>query len=481
MGTIYLGDVKLSPDIYESVTYSDLVDLRDNSELIPGCWYRITDYECTTTQDNTQSAGNQFDILVQATDVNVLNENARAIKHSGDTYFSASTLDAWELKYCLDNDTDRFMWADDADGKGVIYYMKDEFGNECPYDFKNIQFKRWLGSDVTATTAVTSDVVDAMSGIFVDHYHSYQSSNLSLFNNNLTVVVDSSDSKFFYTFSLCSADGESFESDDSEEVFDGSLKGYGDNMYTNNVIGEYIPFDDGYAYKLNNIVFKPIDDNADDCGNNVFGKNCYDMTLGFSWTVNNSFGNECYYNSFGNSCGYNSFGNECNYNSFGNGCNNNSFGNGCESNSFGNDCNYNSFGNGCYNNSFGNECYNNSFGNYCNRNSFGNNNYRNSFGNSCGSNSFGNGCNYNSFGNECQYIHFLKEYTWYIIVENGNKYIDITSTQSTSSSSKLRNFTITQGVNTDGTSSTKKTISHDTVNDIFKTTYQPTNSQVVNV
>jgi hypothetical protein len=27
-------------------------------------------------------------------------------------------------------------------GKGVIYYMKDEHGNECPYDFKNIQFQR---------------------------------------------------------------------------------------------------------------------------------------------------------------------------------------------------------------------------------------------------------------------------------------------------------------------------------------------------
>jgi len=25
-------------------------------------------------------------------------------------------------------------------GKGVIYYMKDEFGNECPYDFKNIVY-----------------------------------------------------------------------------------------------------------------------------------------------------------------------------------------------------------------------------------------------------------------------------------------------------------------------------------------------------
>ena len=27
-----------------------------------------------------------------------------------------------------------------GDGKGVIYYLRDEFGNECPFDFKNIQF-----------------------------------------------------------------------------------------------------------------------------------------------------------------------------------------------------------------------------------------------------------------------------------------------------------------------------------------------------
>jgi hypothetical protein len=33
----------------------------------------------------------------------------------------------------------RFEWATEK-GKGVIYYMKDEWGNEAPYDFKNIQF-----------------------------------------------------------------------------------------------------------------------------------------------------------------------------------------------------------------------------------------------------------------------------------------------------------------------------------------------------
>jgi hypothetical protein len=53
-----------------------------------------------------------------------------------------ANIPAWELKYCFDNDINRFAWADPSEGKGVIYYMKDEHGNECPYDFKNIQFLR---------------------------------------------------------------------------------------------------------------------------------------------------------------------------------------------------------------------------------------------------------------------------------------------------------------------------------------------------
>ena len=65
----------------------------------------------------------------------------------GHDYFDNSKLEAWELKYCLDNDTNRFAWADEVNGKGVIYYMKDEYNNEVPYDFKNIQFKRDLFHD----------------------------------------------------------------------------------------------------------------------------------------------------------------------------------------------------------------------------------------------------------------------------------------------------------------------------------------------
>ena len=66
-------------------------------------------------------------------------------------------------------------------------------------------------------------------------------------------------------------------------------------------------------------------------------------------------------------------------------------------------------------------------------------------------------------------------------MENGNKYITVTSTETTSSSQLLRNFTIAQGVNNGIDESQRKTISHNTVNDTFKTTYQNANSKTVNV
>lgn len=133
---------RIKPDLVK-VTWAQLKALRDASGLVPGCWYRITDYTCTTTQEETQSAGNVYDILVLATDTGSLSEQARAIRHEGDTYFAGSNLDAWQVWYCLDNDAHRFLWADTTNGKGVVYRLIDEFGNDCPYDFKSIQFKRY--------------------------------------------------------------------------------------------------------------------------------------------------------------------------------------------------------------------------------------------------------------------------------------------------------------------------------------------------
>ena len=372
------------------VTWSELKTLRDGGLLTAGQWYRITDYQCTTTQENTQSAGHQFDIIVRADSTDTLNENAYAAHHAGDTYFANSKLEAWKLLYCLDNiawslkpsatctfqktggsphdnigyvgteerngttwhkwDLSQYgmeiyanyfytasiaagdAYADtmgqwkkvgtvsnvvtsDAQGKGTITWMKDEFGNECPYDFKNIQFK-W-------TSAITQSGIKA--------------------------------NVFYYTFSVATGTNDA-------TVTDHSLNGF-------------------YCY--NNRIEKWITNSIQKLNFNVFR--------------NTSTTNNCY------------------------------------SNTFGNNCDYNTFVNNCY------------------------------------SNTFVNGCSSNTF---------LKDYSRYIIIEDGNKYISITSTKTTSSSNILQNFTVAQGVNN---TTTRKTISHNTVNDTFQTIYKPVNSVEVSI
>ena len=149
------GNVISSINLSVSITWSELKALRDNSQLVAGTWYRITDYTCTTIQEGTRSAGHPFDVIVRVDSENKLNEEAYAIQHEGDTYFSNSNLSAWKIWYCLDNDATRFAWADETNGKGVIYRMIDEFNNDCPYDFKNIQFKRYI---LDANNAIATDV-----------------------------------------------------------------------------------------------------------------------------------------------------------------------------------------------------------------------------------------------------------------------------------------------------------------------------------
>lgn len=135
----------------QSVVYAELKAMRDGGELVPGRLYRITDYVTTLPEEVSaftgevmeRSAGHAYDLVVVALSGSVLSENALAMLHDGDEYFAGANLSAWQLKYCLDNDTERFRWLASANGKGVVYWMKDEWGNEASFDFKNIQFKRY--------------------------------------------------------------------------------------------------------------------------------------------------------------------------------------------------------------------------------------------------------------------------------------------------------------------------------------------------
>lgn len=120
-------------------TYAQLKSLIQSGSLVPGMQYRITDYAYVPLDDWFNPSGNHpFDIIVTADSANSVNEEARAIRRAGDTYYRNANLEAWKVWYSIENDDSRFEWANPTQGKGVIYRLIDEFGNDVPYDFKNV-------------------------------------------------------------------------------------------------------------------------------------------------------------------------------------------------------------------------------------------------------------------------------------------------------------------------------------------------------
>ena len=263
----------------------------------------------TTNGDmESRSANHQFDIIVTADDEHTLNEHARAVQREGDTYFAGCDLAAWDIWYCLDNDTNRFAWADSTNGKGVIYHLIDEFQNDCPYDFKGIQFKAYGDTD----------------------------------------------NVWRYTF----------DSGDTSNNTDLSLAGNSNGIYAN----EINPYFASNKQKLNRIVFKGSSCHSNTfglgCNSNMFGPRCSFNTFG-SYCSSNTFDSGCSSNTFGSDCYSNTFGSGCSSNTFDSNCYSNTFDSNCNYNTFDSNCNYNTFDSYCHYNTFGSNCYYNTFGSRC--------------------------------------------------------------------------------------------------------------------
>lgn len=394
------------------VTYVELKSLRDNSKLIPGGVYRITDYQCTTTQTDTQSANHQFDIIVTADLKDRLNEAARAVRHDNDknlpdatdgtAYFANSKLEAWKIWYCLDNDASRFDWADVENGKGVIYRMIDEFNNDVPYDFKNIQFKRYK---VTYSLSSRSAMQGKYCGIMDISFGDYSDQPL--------ITIDHNDYSWVYTF------GYDFDYSTWSYVSSIRILPYIERTQKlNNICFNSDPVLYDYYY-IRNISF------GHNCSNCTIGSSCADITIGESgnnlYILSNSYGI-----SIGNSCSCLFLGIFSLGISYGNYCNNITLENNNTSISFGSSCSYITIGA-------------NSNG------TFGNNLSYIACGANVGSVSVGRDCHHIFIGVD-SYGDTTDAYCSNLKIDSGARYIHLNTS---TSGSYARNYHITSGMKFD--------------------------------
>lgn len=445
-----------------NISYKELVTLRDGNLLTPGIQYRIIDYVTTTTQENTKSAGHQFDIIVTADSTNTLNEEARVCLHEGDTYFSnaGAKLEAWKIWYSLDNDTDRFAWACNkllyTINSVNTYSFEDPISSVVFYNKKHhlklgIPARLSSGPSVEVTLVDGYTIkVDSVSGAdsyikslggikvysegkgviyrMIDEWNNdipYDFKNIMFVNmekSNIkaeayyysswfsgTLIRDNSldksiNSSLYYAWILTNVTGPS-----SRGVWyttNDSIESVITTFYEYNGVG----FQVSETIRITDIA---IGQTQYTFGNTTSVNNVQNMTVDYSIYKKNCYNNiikplfsetnclELNVILFGEGCYNNSFGNDCRNNIFGNYCCSNSFGNNCYNNFFKQNCDNNSFGEYCRDNSFGETCVDNSFVYSCHNNSFKNNCMRNYFGRGCSENSFGSYCMRNSFGNDC--------------------------------------------------------------------------------
>lgn len=205
----------------------------------------------------------------------------------------------WKIQYTIDNDKNRFSWADSVNGKGVIYHMIDEHFNDLPYDFKNIQFKRYKVTQDTSS-------LDSFDGRYFASID--EDDNFVMPEGYL---VDSTDFIWCYTFSS-EYDGENSPNDQSMslDVYNNKVSNSGADLY-------------------NNVIFSNTTD-----GNTV--------SDGFK---NNTIGNGISNNAIGNGFGGNTIGGHFSNNTVNSNFNYNTIGSGFDSNAISNNFHDNIIGN----------------------------------------------------------------------------------------------------------------------------------------
>lgn len=372
-----------------NVTYAELKALRDEGKLIAGQMYRMTDYETTCTWENTQVAGHPFDLVLAALDNKTLDEKCSAIwsERDIDGYFANSNLAAWEVRYCLDNDVDRFEWAL-KEGKYLIAY--DEWGEyaavqDGTIEINGVTYIKWSATNGWATLCTKTATPQYGEEIIVMEI-GYEDEPWTAFVSGIEERVDGKGVIYRLIDEL-----ENSVPYDFKNIMFKRLLTNGKYDAENGVNTFCYTFCciDWDTYKIEDqSVKEPLY-----CYNNKFDVYCSDnVFLTFS-------GDICYSNTFGAGCYPNTFGSNCRINTLGDNCYRNEFGNNCSGNIVGAESWGNIFGDTCLRNTIGGYCSEITLGQNCYENIFGQHSYSNTLGDYCFSNTFSNSCCYNTFEN----------------------------------------------------------------------------------
>lgn len=132
-----------------SVTEEEFGKLIDSNSLIPKQEYRIIGYTTKIAEEcfyrstdlgeyQIYSDKHPYDLIVTALSTNSVSNQAKAIHSKDDSYFSNCKLQDWEIELSLNEDisSSNRMYAN----RLVVTKLKDEYGNSCTWDFKNIYF-----------------------------------------------------------------------------------------------------------------------------------------------------------------------------------------------------------------------------------------------------------------------------------------------------------------------------------------------------
>ena len=327
------GATALQP--IHSITYAELVALRDSSSLVAGMQYRITDYDFTTTEEDTDSAHQLFDIIVTADSESVLNETARAVHHqyesnketvTGAIKLYKTDMSIAEYSSEVDNQ-DYFLLAGKMYVDGVIYYRYDK------YEFVNNDY-------INAGRYILLETIDLDSlGVGLDNplypvgggayeedgtYISHSDDAIVAYENGTVTVSsvaplsnrDIASWEIKYTLKNTkhsSTDGkgtilwmkDEYRNECNYDFINALFK-----VYEITACAKSPSLVGTYAIKTINT---PITYGNNSKFVSTFGADNHDNIIKYDGLAKIVLGNSCYSNTFGDSCDSNTFGNSCYY------------------------------------------------------------------------------------------------------------------------------------------------------------------------